>query len=93
MMKNMRSAILLALGLMLSACAPATLGSQVLNPLIGGTGIERAKVQAGQTVYIQYTYPRSFFDLSDQRFVNPVLGSPTAIRTELSAHQKVRLDG
>lgn len=68
MMKKLKIAALLSLGLVFSACAPVVLGSQVYTPLVSASLISPVIARAGQTVYVQYSYPRGLLDVADSRF-------------------------
>ncbi|WP_420593574.1 hypothetical protein [Deinococcus sp.] len=59
----MKKALLPLLALSLSACAPTVMGSQPYSPVVADTAISPVKVSPGQTVYIQYVYPRSVLDI------------------------------
>ena len=69
-MKNMKFAVLLALGLTLSACAPAVLGNQVFAPVVVDSALSPVAAKAGQTLYVQYSYNRGVLDVADARFEN-----------------------
>ncbi|WP_424950367.1 hypothetical protein [Deinococcus sp.] len=66
----MKPILLLSLGLTLSACAPAMLGRGTLNPLVSASNTAPVKVLPGETVYVQYTYPRGIFTISDERYAH-----------------------
>jgi hypothetical protein len=59
--------------LSLVACAPAATGSQVSVPLVAASTLAPAPVKAGQTLYVQYTYPNATVGVSDDLFDDPDL--------------------
>ncbi len=67
-MNKLHLAFAAALTVTLAACVPATVGVGTLNPLVAATVTTPAQAIAGQTVYVQYTYPKGYFTLSDRRF-------------------------
>ena len=70
MIKNLKLSAFLSLGLTLSACAPTILGSQIFTPVVSSSALTPVSVKAGQTVYVQYSYPRGALDVADARFDN-----------------------
>ena len=44
------------------------MGSQPYNPVIASSGLAPVLIAPGQTLYVNYTYPRSVLDISDTRF-------------------------
>lgn len=64
----MKLVIAANLVLSLVACAPAVTGSQVSVPLVVASTLAPAPVKAGQTLYVQYTYPSDTVGVSDEMF-------------------------
>lgn len=55
-----------ALGLVgFTACMPSATGQQKYNPVIKEAPYASTTVLPGETVYVQYNYPRSYFDEND----------------------------
>ena len=72
-MKKMKLTALLFSSLVLSACAPAILGGQASAPVVSNTGLSPLHAKAGQTVYVQYTYPQTYLDVPDRHFDSLVI--------------------
>ncbi|ULH14345.1 hypothetical protein MF271_09820 [Deinococcus sp. KNUC1210] len=58
---------ILSTSLLFASCAPAVMGSQG-SPYIADSTTTAAKGIAGKTVYVQYIYNQSAFDIDDDRF-------------------------
>lgn len=55
-----------ALGLIsFTACTPTVSGQQKFNPIVKETPYASTRVLPGETVYVQYNYPRGYFDEND----------------------------
>lgn len=61
-------ALLLTLPLLLAACAPTQTGSRAVTPQVMASGASPVMLRPGQTVYVQYTYPRDVIKVNDQHF-------------------------
>jgi len=72
-MKKVKIMVLLCSGLFLSACAPAILGGQASAPVVSNTALSPLHAKAGQTVYVQYTYPQTYLDVPDRHFDSLVI--------------------
>ena len=64
----MKKTLLPLLALSLSACAPTVMGSQPYSPVVAESASSPVKISPGQTMYVQYVYPRSVLDIADGRF-------------------------
>ncbi len=72
-MKKVKLVALLSSSLVLSACAPAILGGQASAPVVSNTALSPLHAKAGQTVYVQYTYPQTYLDVPDRHFDSLVI--------------------
>lgn len=72
-MNTLKLVILLGFGVGLSACAPTVLGSQVNAPMVTSSRLSPIHAKAGQTLYVQYVYPRAVLDVADSRFNNLII--------------------
>lgn len=60
--------LLPGLFLLLSACAPTQTGAGSLTPQVMSSYTSPLQVQPGQTLYVQYTYPRGLVRVNDKYF-------------------------
>ncbi|WP_189092045.1 hypothetical protein [Deinococcus ruber] len=58
---------IMSTSLLFASCAPAVMGSQGA-PYVAASATAAAQGMAGQTVYVQYTYNASTFDIDESRF-------------------------
>ena len=64
----MKKGLLLILALTLASCAPTIAGSQSYSPIVMSSAVLPVLATPGQTIYVQYTYPRSAFTIARSRF-------------------------
>ena len=83
-MKKMKLLCVLSAGLLFASCAPAVTGSQSFNPVVASSGTAPLQGQAGQTVYVQYTYPRSVFTIPDERYASLYIGTSNGVSSSES---------
>ena len=56
------------LALTLASCAPTIAGSQSYSPIMMSSAVLPVLATPGQTIFVQYTYPRSAFTIAKSRF-------------------------